>query len=100
MESLLGSALQNQALADQAPDGARLSPWAGSLRLGDLSGPSLAHQTAEPVAPYSANPAPDRPAGRAGPCSTSVSLTELLQAPVGQRSYSPPPAGSFRGLSR
>ena len=35
-------------------------------RLGDPSEPSLAPHTAEPLAPQSSSPAPDRPAGRAG----------------------------------
>ena len=44
----------------------RHQPFAAFPRRGDPSKPSLAPQTAEPLAPYSSNAAPDRPAGRAG----------------------------------
>ena len=44
----------------------RLWPFTCLPRLGDPSEPSLAPQTAEPLAPCSSNPVPDHPAGRPG----------------------------------
>jgi hypothetical protein len=44
----------------------RLWPFTRLPRLGDPSGPSLAPQTAEPLAPGSSNPAPDPPASVTG----------------------------------
>ena len=51
MECLLRSALKDQALADQAPDGALALALTGFPRLGDLFEPSSVPQTAQRLRP-------------------------------------------------
>ena len=67
----------------------QLSPWSSSPRLGDFSEPSLAPQTAEPVAPYSPTAAPGPPAGLPvaspePPRSTSDRRSEVLRGGYGE----------------